>query len=150
MFQLPYSPVELTLYKTDQMKLSLGWIEMWLTSNLGEVGYNQRQINLDSPRSVVVKFLILAPACNDLTLNLTYCFLTSYIFLCTWSISAPLNEVTWKMPLQIFNDKLKFSATQLKKNSRILLQAFILHSQPSLKSNLCPHHTYLHYPGYIK
>lgn len=104
----PFSTIELTLREVDWMELSLSWIEMWLTSNQEELGCNQRQINLNSPRSAMVKFLIYAPSFNGLTLNFAYCYRTSSVFLGNRSNSTPLNEVTLTMPGQIFTDKVKF------------------------------------------
>lgn len=108
-WQTPPSPsslIELTLGEADQMELSLSWTETWLASNQEELGCNQRQINLDSPRSAMVKFLILTPPFNGLTLNFAYCRRASAVFL--GDVAESLNEVTLRMPGQIFTDKVKF------------------------------------------
>lgn len=54
----------------------------------------------------MVEFLILTPSFNGLTLNFAYCRRASAVFL--GDIAESLNEVTLRMPGQIFTDKVKF------------------------------------------
>lgn len=78
---------------------------------------------------------LLAPPCNDPTLNSTYGCLPSFISSSARSISAPPNEGTLKMPLQIFKGWVILSAARW--SGKILL----LNSsrRPGIQSLLFPH-----------
>lgn len=145
------SPIELTWEATDLIRISLSQIEMWLTSDQGKVGNNQRYINLDSlsPRSVIAKCLIFAQSCNDMRLHI---LLSSLLHFPQHSVHFSTSK--WGHIKDATTDSPRQSEIQcpveITFSCFLCNKLFIPHSHPCLQSNLCPCNTSLHYPRCIK